>query len=724
MVILKFYDEVEPFLKEVQACADAHKKEFGFLPKGAYQDQALQGKLWVAIDDKGALNGYLIFGGAKPSLKVFQMFIHPDDRGKGIASHLIKELEAYGEKHCFLSIKARVAADLTANHFWEKNDFFLAEQVPGGKTTNRIINVRVKDLETPSFLEGFGLRNNQRLKQFHSIDLGNHPILSRSVYALDLNVFFDLLKKRRHEEAASSVFNAGWNNVVKLCVTPEFISELERTSEGLATDPLLLFAKDLPQLSRIKEADLDRLCLELQKVVFPQRSKGRKAAKNDKSDLRHLCYAISHSLSGFVTREKAILNARERLLEAYGLDVVAPSDFSRSDTVYGGDDTYSIAVNEEAGQLEVCTSSSIPPATVDAFLNRMQIGMITSRDVWSEGVVKNRQRHLSAHYNGELVAIGSWIPPLSVTTTFDAFLFVLEECGDAVRVIDHFLEKLLRDVPPGGVHRISLIIGKSQSETLSTAGKRGFVVSQEARSASVIKLVKYAVGGVIDQKRWGEFVHKMKSLEPNLTFPEELPSIEVFCNTGVLLRKDTHPVKLFEFENVFSPGIALPQGRDAIIVPIKQAYADQLVGRVNNQLQWDFVPGKPALICMERAYFRAPRGASKFKQGLIVVFYVSASRDGGKELLGWARITSSQLMHIDDVKIRLSRQGVLSDDELSRCADDNGMLHAFTFDNFSRFPGKIRYDQLKYRGFIDGANLVTAQHLPSKKLAALCDLVY
>jgi len=123
MKVLKIYNDVEPHLKNVQMCADAHKKEFGFLPPVFYQDQALQGKLWVAVNDEGALNGYLIFGGAKPSLKVFQMFIHPEHRGKGIASHLVKELEAYGEKHCFLSIKARVAADLDANHFWEKNDF-------------------------------------------------------------------------------------------------------------------------------------------------------------------------------------------------------------------------------------------------------------------------------------------------------------------------------------------------------------------------------------------------------------------------------------------------------------------------------------------------------------------------------------------------------------------------------------------------------------------------
>lgn len=724
MKVLKIYNDVEPYLEEVQTCADAHRKEFGFLPKVAYQDQALQGKLWVAVDGKGALNGYLMFGGTKPSLKVLQMFIHSDHRGKGIASYLIKELETYGEKHCFLSIKARVAADLKANHFWEKNEFFLAKQVSGGKTTKRIINIRIKELKTPSLFDGSEVRIDQRLTKIQSTDFGNHPILSSPTYAVDLNVFFDLLKKRRYVTDASNVFNAGWNNVVKLCVTPEFISELERTSNDRQADPLLLFVKDLPQLSRVNEADLNTLCLELQDAVFSQRSKGRKAAINDKSDLRHLSYAIFHKLSGFITREKAILNARERLLEKYGLDIVSPSDFSRSDANHSGEDTYSIEEDTEVETLDICTRSSLPSATVDTFLRRLQVGAISSKEVWHKGVVKNSQCHISAHYNNELVAIGSWVPPICVATNSDAFLFVDEECGAAVRVIDHFLEMLLRGIPVGGTHRISLIIGKAQIETLNTARKRGFSLSSDSCTSSVNKLVKYAVGGVLDQRRWGDFVRKMNSLAPGLIFPQTLPSNDIFCNTGLQLLKDRHPVKLFEFENLFSPCITIPKGREAIIVPIKQSYADQLVGRTNNQLQLNLLPEKPALICMERAYFRKAFGIGKFKKGMVAIFYVSASGGGGKELLGWARITSSQLMHIDDVKIRLSRLGVLSDDELSECANKDGLLHAFTFDNFSRFPKQVQYDELKARGFIDGANLVTAQLLPGKKLVALCDLIY
>jgi len=81
-------------------------------------------------------------------------------------------------------------------------------------------------------------------------------------------------------------------------------------------------------------------------------------------------------------------------------------------------------------------------------------------------------------------------------------------------------------------------------------------------------------------------------------------------------------------------------------------------------------------------------------------------------------------MHIDDVKIRLSRQGVLSDDELSERASKDGRLHAFTFDNFSKFPKRIQYNELKERGFIDGANLVAPQRLPGKQLEDLCNLIY
>ncbi len=725
MQIIKTFESVEPYLDQVRELADAHKKEFGFLPQSAYRDQALQGKLWVALSETDAFAGYLIFGGTKPSLKVFQMFVHSDHRGAGVGSLLIHELEAYGEKYCYLNIKARVAADLPANHFWDKNEFYIVGQVPGGKTTNRIINQRVKELKTPSLFDGLEQRICDRVKNIQSEGFGNHPVLSTPTYALDLNVFFDVLRKRATAAEASEVFHAGWSNLVKLCITPEFITELERTSKDIQKDPLLTLAKELPRLRRMSESDIDALVPDLHMLVFPQRSSRRKAMQNDKSDLRHLCYAIFHKLNGFVTREKAILNARQLLLDKYGLDIVSPGDFSSMEPDANSDSTYSIeTTGNEKGVLDVCTCSCLSVNKVDKFLKGMNVESISADEVWKEELIKENQRHISANLNDDLVAIGSWSTPLSVSMSFNAFLFVQEERGSAVKIIDHFLEKLLRDVPEKGVYRISLIIGRSQTETLNTAQRRGFAVNKDVRSASVIKLVKYAVGGVIDQVRWTEFVHRMKTLEPTFEFPEKLPSHEVFCNTGILLRKDTHPVKLFDFENIFSPGISLPKGRDAIIVPIKQAYADQLIGRENKQLLLNFGPAKPALICMERAYFRAPRDVNSFKQGMIVIFYVSANREGGKELLGWARITSNQKIHVDDVKIHLSRQGVLSDNELSELTNKEGMLHAFTFDNFARFPNKLSYKELKEEGFIGGANLVTAQPLSNQKLEALCKLAY
>lgn len=373
--------------------------------------------------------------------------------------------------------------------------------------------------------------------------------------------------------------------------------------KGLNSDPLLDFARSLPSLNKMNEKDLDSLCLEIHKLVFPNRDKGRKAAKNDRADLRHLAYAIHNKLSGFVTREKAILNARNALLTKYGLDIVSASDFTRPKAMYETKEAYSIdGIN--GAQLKIDTNSTLPNVDVDTFLKNIGILSISSKDIWQKGVASNKQEHLSVYEDNELVAIGSWFPPLPIVMDFNAFIFIREDYGNAVKLVDHFLEKLFRSISTVGIHRIFLLIGINQIQTRAAALKRGFTVYETSKITSVIKLIKYAAGGAINKDQWRDFI-------------------------------------------------------------------------IN-----------------------------------------------GKCLLGWGRITSSTLMHSKDVKIRLARQGVLSDDELSAQTNKEGILHAFTFDNFSTFPKVIPYKVLKEQSFIDGANLVTFQHLPSKKLEALVNLIY
>ena len=120
-------------IKTIQKFADSNKKSFGFLPKSAFVEQASNGRLWVAADiEKKKCLGYLMFGGRFPTLKIFQLFVSKNFRKQQIGTELLSEFEAYAEKNNFLSVYARVAADLASNKFWDKSGYALIKQVKGG----------------------------------------------------------------------------------------------------------------------------------------------------------------------------------------------------------------------------------------------------------------------------------------------------------------------------------------------------------------------------------------------------------------------------------------------------------------------------------------------------------------------------------------------------------------------------------------------------------------
>ena len=144
--ILSARERVKDFTEQLQKSADRFRNELGFLPRTAYEEMAAQGKIWIATcgaEEKFA--GYLVFGGSYPTLKVFQILVLTEYRGKGIGRSLIEKLVHFGEQKGYLTIKVRVAVDLSANQFWSRLGFETVRRIqrsPG----KRDLNIRVKHL--------------------------------------------------------------------------------------------------------------------------------------------------------------------------------------------------------------------------------------------------------------------------------------------------------------------------------------------------------------------------------------------------------------------------------------------------------------------------------------------------------------------------------------------------------------------------------------------------
>lgn len=716
--------QVCTYVKSVQSVADSNKKALGFLPKSVFQAQADHGRLWVAIKaSTGELIGYLLFGGRYPMLRIFQLYVAKEYRKQGIGTRLLKTFETFGEKKNYLTVSARVAADLASNRFWERSSFPIIRQEAGGKSSGRTINVRYKDLNTPSLLKLMSFETVSPEKGLQGLKLKPRPLLSNHTYVLDLNVFFDVVKKRLNRNIAARIISSGLNNEIRVFVTPEFTAELKKHSNSRQSDPILEFAQQLPTLPSLSQNEIDRLTKELNAIVFPDRPINKVIGTRNYSDLVHLSYCIHHRATGFITHEKAILEANSQLQEAYLLEVL-----SAADLMLTGDTTRryrsQLRANLENEKIQIGPARENQRDEVEQFLVSIGANREDLPLIWHPGRNAAQRRRIIARTDDELIAVASWDNPKTLGQHKVLHIYVNERLPQAEMVIDHFFESALRDAKTFSARLIILNTGPEQLNTQSTAVARGFLSSfSQTNNSNRRPLSKFTFTGLIAKENWHRFRNAFRDLTDH-RLPEKMPNFKEFINTGIIIRNQKGtPVcslGLFEFEILVSPGIVLCPGRDALIVPIKKRFAKNLFELPRTQQS--LFPAPEAILHVEKAYFRNPRNATAFRRGKLVLFYLSGADGGSKEVVGCARITFSEVLSVDEVNVGLARQGVLSHELLYTISDKNKRIHAFTFDNFNLFPRRISFKTLKSNKMISGANLVTAEKLSAKNLVQACEM--
>jgi GNAT superfamily N-acetyltransferase/predicted nucleic acid-binding protein len=714
-----------PYMDRVEALADSNKKALGFLPKSVYCEQADHGRLWIAISmDSDDCLGYLLFGGRYPTLRVFHLYVKPAQRKRGIGAKLLTQLLTYGEKHNYLTISARVAADLPANKFWDSFGFSIVRQEPGGRSAGRTINIRIRELNTPSLLGLLSCDLVTQKKGIQNLKIRPRPLVVNQTYVLDLNVFFDVVKKRLNHAEAARLISAGLNQEVRVFVTPEFTSELSRHGNANRPDPILEFARQLPTLPALAQATIDSMLPEMEAIVFPRGSSGEKHRSQIISDLVHLVYCSHHRATGFITRDKAILAASERLQEEYHLEILSPADLMKS-----AEDLHDASCHLYA-QLGT-ESVSIAPATehqrdeVEQFLVALGVGRDALSAIWHPGSSLSPRRRITARIADRLIAIAAWDNPSTLRRQNILHLYIDERLPHAETVIDHFLETVLRDSPPSSGRLLTLETAVEQVKTKSTASRRGFLSSLlDFGRPSGGQLTKYIFKGLIYKDNWGSFSRDFRDLT-GLILPEKIPHFDEFDNTGISIRHHSgaplYNLTLFEFEILVSPAVVACPGRGAVIVPIQAQFARDLLEYADTQM--NLFPAQEALCHVEKAYFRSPRKSKLFKRGLLVLFYLSGSGGGSKEVIGCARVTYSENLSISEARgIVLLRQSVLSIALLEGIADSKGRVHAFTFDNYNTFPTRIPFNVLKTKKLISGANMVTVEPLSAKHAVQACEI--
>jgi GNAT superfamily N-acetyltransferase len=691
-VILKQFDQVSNYVGRVSAIADQHKRAFGFLSASAYEQMASKGQLWVAINTAKELKGYLMFGGTMPTLKVFQVYACKSAKGHGVGAQLIDALKEYARDRHYHSIVARVASDLPANNFWERMGFSIYRQVKGGETTKRIINIR-----------GYALHDNDLFgslaKELNGVQpIG--PVLGRPIYALDLNLLLDVCKAREGYQKVIKIMQVGFQGKFSICVTPEFKRELARQSESFSDDPILRLAGAFPELKAAN--DISDIAESLRGIVFPSRALARKSAQNDESDLKHLAYCISAGIGGFITREKALLRACNEIKDKHGVAILSPDELIL-------EDSESLDASSPLNS-DFSLATSLITNEIRNFIDGFSAPNAITNMLVAATPIKDAASVYEARLDGDLFGIYFFQEPIKATSSALAALYIDESCSKSIAAIDHFLEMALR-YKSGFSYRLDLYIGKDQVLTEETLLKKGFFKLAD-------HFVKIVSNLFLDSKSWTRFARDVKSF-CGFSIPEKLPSKKELKNTGICFTdtdKKVEAFSWFDFETVIGPRFILNPDRDCILIPIRENYANGLIGNVKNQLS--LLSSHEKTLLLEKAYFRSTNKASLFKKGGIVAFYVSGNKSI-QELIGFARITYSCVINNDEAIIKVDRQGVLSLRELDELADNNGKVHVFTFDNFLEFDRRVSFSKAKELGLISNANLVSPEKIDFEQLKVL-----
>ncbi|SPE30422.1 putative GCN5-related N-acetyltransferase [Acidobacteriia bacterium SbA2] len=693
--------EVAPYLEEVKRRADAEALSLGFFPSEVYTQSAERERLVVAVhrsEERDTFAGHLLFGGTFPHLRVFQIYVEEQFRRRGVASMLLDDLILEGEQGNFLTISARVADDLEgANKFWARRGFDALKVVPGGGPLPRVINIRVRQLSTPTLFSaaGFGGAGVAADLQLAGMVPSRSP-----VFSLDVNVILDIAQRRPRCADVQRIMSAAMNNELRLVVADEFVAELERSHQTGKPDPLLELARGLPRFSKVPVVSAAALSLRIESVVFSQKKLRVGLKPRDKSDISHLVAAIHNRVNGFVTSEDRILKQAKIFRSQFGIDILSPADLSgmvESDPLLENAEMNASFSGIELTVSEISESLRIP---IEQFIRKHVSDESVDPDLYLSGTVSSHRRRLVAATDQQIVGCAAWESPQQIRPAQLSLLVDDSQTGSRVAA-DYLLDLAIRDSckrAPALIHLSGLGVGKTG---LEMAVARGFRRAHGSSTWCEESLVKISFGQVISEDTLATARSRLMELA-HVGLPPQLPP---YCGFDTGLRVCTPTgaeiaVPLAMLEDLLSPTLLVLPGRPCALVPIRPGYARELL---DTGRQLPLFPRKTASLFSERVYYSSSRTASVLVPGALIIFYESSDRGKPGAVTACGRVVRSMVE--SRIPPGSQSRGVLMESDLPQVMKA-GPVNVTFFDTVLRFKSPVALDELRTLGCCKGGDLV------------------
>lgn len=692
----------------MKATADDNRIPLGFMPAQAYDSLALQEKILVAVDSDAGNEryiGHLIFGGTFPTRRIFQTVVSPNARRQGVGTALIRALIQKSENENYLRVAAHVASDLDiANSFYEAHNFKEVVRHKGKKSTKRELVIRVLELDTPNLF-------NHDPTEARRFALRSPSYSASPRYLLDLNVFFDVAKDRPDEVLSSKLLSLSFSGFLRLAVAQEFIGELERTTAKIPNDIVLNFAKGLPLVQQSRRSFPEELLSELAILIFPERAQNKKLSAQDESDIRHIATAILEGLSGFITREKAILARVDSIRDKYGVDVVSPDELLLLHDQNEGGAVNSNAFNYSE-EFSCEKTHGISPDIAASILSKVDVDTATTSRITT--LIGERESYCAytIRKSSILISAGIWDTRPQAHRQNELFVFAALGSSHSELCLDHTIAECLRSMQRQGISYIYSSTSQdrySERRALQAHGFRSQTIEKKYELFS-----KVSVPFVAHRGNWAELRKKMK-LVGGISFGKKFPATDETAN---ICGADgsVNSVQIKQIENLLSPIIFVSEPIGGAIVPIRRGYSEDLLGCDE---QRPLLPLNTATLFSERAYFSSPANRSVLSAGKPIVFYESGTDKGRKAAVAVARIKESTVVSKAKLSKEFTSRGVLDDQQIVSVTSSNDVL-ATRFDNIIIFRAPVSFSKLKKLDCVGGANLVKAQNISAAQLVSIC----
>jgi len=520
------------------------------------------------------------------------------------------------------------------------------------------------------------------------------------IYAIDINVFYDAIRNRVRSNDAGVVFEAALSHQIKIATTQEFISELKRTSNNPANDPVLSLAKRIPNLPVQDKTTIEKIKPVIASLVFPERAATGRLKSTDSSDVLHLAHAVVAGVSGYITSDSKVLSARDSLMNEFNLDVIGLSEFVEMLDLPSLDDPVTPTKETKSFRIQ-------RPSAQDA------TAFIESERLTAEPFLKvnvaDCERSSVSDGDG-IIGVSLLLPAPAFDQPSRSLVCVRQEHPFSSTVADFLISEQVRHCTRNSACHLLMLDIPSHPITRRIAFNLGF----QQQAGNVATLAKIALGQPVTSKTWDKArlsIERLAGLKLHAACPTyDRPKAQITTATG-----DNIEVGLFELETLLSPTLFVLPKRKAVVVPITRSFAADLLG---TDIQYSFLEVPEAHFLSRRTYFNTTRATRSMIRGSAIVFYESSRGGGRGAVVAAGRIVDVTSIPVNSAPESLRRGAVV--DDLGTITKSERIL-ATTFDNLVVFRKPVPLTKLRQIGCVTRANFVSATPISAKHLTAVVE---